>query len=85
MIYCISDLHGEEDRFLAMLKAIRFRKKDRLYILGDRPAVFAVAVSPIPDAARFRLEITRGNPAARLYERNGFQQIDYDQMVYDVN
>ena len=38
-----------------------------------------------PDAVRFRLEVTHGNPAARLYERNGFQRMDYDQMVYDVN
>ena len=37
-----------------------------------------------PAAARFRLEIHQGNPAVRLYERNGFQWIDYGQMAYDV-
>ena len=37
-----------------------------------------------PDAVRFRLEVTHGNPAAHLYTRNGFQLMDYDQMVYNV-
>ena len=37
-----------------------------------------------PGAVRFRLEVTRGNPAARLYARNGFHFMDYDQMVFDV-
>lgn len=35
MIYCISDIHGEYDRYLAMLKLIRFSREDTLYILGD--------------------------------------------------
>ena len=36
-----------------------------------------------PDAARFRLEVTRDNPAARLYARSGFSRLDYDQMICD--
>lgn len=35
MIYCMSDIHGERDRYLAMLKLIHFSDKDILYILGD--------------------------------------------------
>ena len=36
-----------------------------------------------PDAVRFRLDITRGNPAAHLYERCGFRFLDCDQMAFD--
>ena len=35
MIYVMSDLHGEYDKYLAMLKKIKFSPKDELYILGD--------------------------------------------------
>lgn len=35
MIYCISDIHGEYDRFITMLGLIGLRPEDTLYILGD--------------------------------------------------
>ena len=35
MIYCMSDVHGEADRFHAMLEMIRFSDEDTLYIIGD--------------------------------------------------
>ena len=33
--YVVSDIHGEADRFYAMLEKIRFSADDTLYILGD--------------------------------------------------
>lgn len=35
MIYVMSDLHGEFDKFIEMLKTINFSSADTLYILGD--------------------------------------------------
>jgi len=35
MIYCISDIHGEFDRYKAMLDLIQFSDNDTLYVLGD--------------------------------------------------
>lgn len=35
MIYCVSDIHGELDKFERMLKLIRFSDSDHLYIIGD--------------------------------------------------
>lgn len=35
MIYCISDIHGEVNRFTAMLDQIHFSTEDTLYIIGD--------------------------------------------------
>ena len=35
MIYCMSDIHGEADRFHAMLQLIKFSAEDTLYIIGD--------------------------------------------------
>lgn len=35
MIYCISDIHGEQERFDQMLKLIEFSPEDHLYVLGD--------------------------------------------------
>lgn len=33
--YVMSDIHGEADRFHAMLEKIHFSDDDTLYILGD--------------------------------------------------
>lgn len=35
MIYCMSDIHGEIDRYHEMLKLIEFSEQDTLYIIGD--------------------------------------------------
>lgn len=35
MTYCISDLHGEYNRYLAMLEHIGFSNADMLYVIGD--------------------------------------------------
>ena len=35
MIYCVSDIHGELDKFEQMLELIRFSDEDHLYVLGD--------------------------------------------------
>ena len=35
MIYCMSDIHGEIDRYHQMLERINFSEKDTLYIIGD--------------------------------------------------
>lgn len=33
--YCISDIHGEIDRYHAMLDLVRFSQSDTLYVIGD--------------------------------------------------
>lgn len=35
MIYCMADLHGEQDIFVRILELIRFSDTDHLYILGN--------------------------------------------------
>ena len=35
MVYCMSDIHGETDRFHKMLQLIQFSEEDTLYIIGD--------------------------------------------------
>lgn len=35
MIYCISDIHGEYEKYLRMLDRLRFSDGDTLYALGD--------------------------------------------------
>lgn len=35
MVYCMSDIHGEYDRFNKMLELIKFSADDTLYIIGD--------------------------------------------------
>jgi serine/threonine protein phosphatase 1 len=35
MIYCVADIHGEYQRYLALLEKLKLRPEDTLYILGD--------------------------------------------------
>lgn len=37
------------------------------------------------DAKRFRLEVTKDNRAMALYERLGFERLDYQSMVLECN
>lgn len=34
-VYCMADIHGDFERYLKMLKLIKFSNQDKLYILGD--------------------------------------------------
>ncbi len=49
--------------------------------LGGR--ILDLILAAYPDAKRFRLELTTGNPAEHLYTRKGFERFPYEQMVYD--
>ena len=35
MIYCVSDIHGELDKFERLLTLIQFSENDHLYVIGD--------------------------------------------------
>lgn len=35
MIYCISDIHGDYDKYIAMLELIKLSDGDTLYVIGD--------------------------------------------------
>ena len=35
MIYCVSDIHGELDKFERLLELIQLSDADQLYIIGD--------------------------------------------------
>ena len=35
MIYCMSDIHGEYEKYRRMLEQLRFSEDDTLYVLGD--------------------------------------------------
>ena len=34
-IYCMSDIHGEYDKFMELLDKIKLKETDTLYVLGD--------------------------------------------------
>ena len=35
MVYCMSDIHGDLEKFHSMLQLIRFSAKDTLFVIGD--------------------------------------------------
>ena len=35
MVYCMSDVHGDLEKFHSMLQLIRFSAKDTLFVIGD--------------------------------------------------
>jgi serine/threonine protein phosphatase 1 len=67
MLYVMSDLHGEYDRYLAMLEQISFHDADTLYILGDVIDRGPQPVRLLQDmAARPNVCLLRGNHEATL-------------------
>ena len=50
MIYLMSDIHGQYDRYVKMLEKISFNENDKLYVLGD-------AIDRGPDSLETLLDI----------------------------
>lgn len=69
MIYCISDIHGEIDKFHAMLDLIEFSKANTLYVLGD-------VIDRYPGGVDILLEIMQSENIIML-------KGNHEQMMYD--
>jgi len=67
---------------MVMLEELFIRPEYRSKGLGKQ--FFDLVFKSHPNAVRFRLEVTKSNKrASALYERLGFEYLNYDQMVYD--
>ena len=69
MVYCISDIHGEIDKFHAMLELIRFSETDTLYVLGD-------VIDRYPGGVDILLEIMQSKNIIMI-------KGNHEQMMYD--
>ncbi len=68
--YVISDIHGEADRFHAMLEKIQFSPEDTLYILGD-------VVDRGPDGISLLKEIMGMPNAVMLLGNHEYMMLQY--------
>ncbi len=68
--YVMSDLHGEADRFHAMLEKIQFSPEDTLYILGD-------VVDRGPDGIKLLREIMETSNAVMLLGNHEYMMLQY--------
>lgn len=69
MVYCISDIHGEIDKFHTMLKLIQFSETDTLYVLGD-------VIDRYPGGVDILLEIMQSQNIIMI-------KGNHEQMMYD--
>ena len=68
--YVMSDIHGEADRFHAMLEKIHFGAEDTLYILGD-------VIDRGPDGIPLLLEIMAAPNMVMLLGNHEYMMLDY--------
>lgn len=68
--YVMSDIHGEADRFHAMLEKIQFSPEDTLYILGD-------VVDRGPDGISLLKEIMKMPNAVMLLGNHEYMMLQY--------
>ncbi len=68
--FVMSDIHGEADRFHAMLEKIRFSQEDTLYILGD-------VVDRGPDGIGLLREIMKMPNAVMLLGNHEYMMLQY--------
>lgn len=62
MIYCMADIHGVYDRYLEMLRLIRFSDEDTLYGIGDVIDRGAQGIETVLDLmGRSNVILLRGN------------------------
>ena len=68
--YVVSDIHGEADRFYAMLEKIHFSADDTLYILGD-------VIDRGPDGIPLLREIMAASNLVMLLGNHEYMMLDY--------
>ena len=68
--YVVSDIHGEADRFYAMLEKIRFSADDTLYILGD-------VIDRGPDGILLLQKIMASPNMVMLLGNHEYMMLDY--------
>ena len=68
--YVMSDIHGEADRFYAMLEKIHFSADDTLYILGD-------VIDRGPDGIALLREIMATQNMVMLLGNHEYMMLDY--------
>lgn len=82
-LYLTSFFSAEVGGECVMIEEIYFKAEFRGRGLGRQ--VMDWVVGQYPNAWRFRLEVTQGNQGAiHLYEKCGYQWLEYGQMVLDV-
>lgn len=72
MHYCMSDIHGEYDRFIEMLKLIQFTEDDYLFVIGDTIDRFRDGVRVLRHImAEPNMFLIKGNHEKLLYDDIG--------------
>ena len=73
VIYCVSDIHGELDKYERMLELIRFSDSDQMYIIGDvidRGAMGVDVLRKIMDAPNMTMLL--GNHEQMCLDRSAY-------------
>ena len=68
--YVVADIHGEADRFHAMLEKIRFSDEDTLYIIGD-------VIDRGPDGIKLLQEIIHTPNMVMLLGNHEYMMLQY--------
>jgi len=77
MIYCMSDIHGDYDRYLKMLQTINFCDTDTLYVIGDVIDRGSQGVDVVADImSRKNVVFLRGNHEQMCLNDLLFRQYD---------
>ena len=68
--YVVADIHGEADRFHAMLEKIQFSDEDTLYIIGD-------VIDRGPDGIKLLQEIMNTPNMVMLLGNHEYMMLQY--------
>lgn len=68
MIYVVSDIHGRGDRFASILKQIKLKAEDHLYILGD-------VIDRNPDGIRLLRKIAKARNMTMLLGNHEYMML----------
>lgn len=75
MVYVMSDIHGDFNRYQAMLKAIDFKPSDRMYIIGD-------IIDRNKNGIEIALDIMMNHKDSITLIRGNHEQMCLDHLVF---
>ena len=84
--YCISDIHGEYDRYIKMLETINFTDDDFLYILGDAIDRGPDSIAVITDImSRKNVQMLLGNHEQMCLDTLGLRPVFGARQLWQSN
>lgn len=86
MVYCMSDIHGEYERYIKMLEQINFAEEDSMYVIGDVIDRYPQGIDILMDImSRSNIHMILGNHEQMLLDAFAERSVPNSRLLWKQN